>query len=108
MPLDMRKIDGRRDAGALVKLAGVTPEVRVVDEPPQIAFEMARIDGIKAHQSGKQPPIGLGEALAAEISAPRELVFEPVEDLEQRMHGFFVSVLRRRKTGPVTPLLTVV
>ena len=43
----MREIDGRCDTWALVKLAGIIPEVRVVDEPPQIAFEMAYIDGIE-------------------------------------------------------------
>lgn len=78
----MREIDGRRDTGVLVELAGIIPEVRVVDEPPQIAFEMPQIDGIKADERRKQSPIGFGQALAAEISLGRELSFEAVEALE--------------------------
>ena len=46
--LDVRKIDGLGNAGVL-KLASVIPEIGVVDEPPQIAFEMPDIDGIKPH-----------------------------------------------------------
>jgi hypothetical protein len=46
VPLDVGKIDGRGDAGVLVKLAGVIPEVGIVDEPPQIAFEVPGIDRV--------------------------------------------------------------
>jgi len=66
--LDVRKIDGLGNAGVL-KLASVIPEIGVVDEPPQIAFEMPDIDGIKPHERREQPPIRFGQSIAGR--APR-------------------------------------
>src|SRR5260221_2060375 len=82
VPLDMREIDGRSDARVLVELAGIISEVRVVDEPPHIAFEMPYIDGIKAHERCEQPPIRFSQALAAELSLGSEPAFEPGEALK--------------------------
>jgi hypothetical protein len=49
VPLDVVHVHGRGDAGLLVEIAQIVPEVRVVDDAPQIAFEVAVIDGVEAY-----------------------------------------------------------
>src|ERR1035438_4751606 len=51
--LDLLHGDRGGDAGLLVEVAGVAPEVRVVDQAALVALEMAVVDGIEAHQRGK-------------------------------------------------------
>ena len=42
--LDMCEVDGLRNTGLLIEFARVTPEIWIVNEPPQIAFEMAVVN----------------------------------------------------------------
>ena len=42
--LDMYEIDGLRHTGFLIEFARVIPEIWIVDEPSQIAFEMAVVN----------------------------------------------------------------
>ena len=46
------------------ELARAAPEVRMIDEAPQIAREMAEIDRIEAQEGRERAPVGLGEARA--------------------------------------------
>ncbi len=39
----------------LIQIAEVRPQIRVVDNAPSVAFEMAVIDGVEPDQRGKQP-----------------------------------------------------
>jgi hypothetical protein len=71
MALDMLEIDCLGDARGLEQSARIVPQVRVIDDPAQIAFEMGDIDRVIAQQRGKQPPIGFGDVIAAEESARR-------------------------------------
>ncbi len=59
MPLDVREIHGAADPRHLVKLAGVIPEIGVIDETPEVALEVAVIDGIEPDQRREQPLGGL-------------------------------------------------
>jgi hypothetical protein len=77
--LDVAEIDGLGDARVLVELAGVGPEVPIVDEPPEVALEVADIDGIEADQRREQPPVGLGERVAGQIALARQALLEPVK-----------------------------
>jgi hypothetical protein len=54
MLLDVEKIDRRGDAGLLVQLARVRPQVGIVDQAPEIALEMADVDRIEADQRREQ------------------------------------------------------
>ena len=61
--------------------------------PPQIALEVAVIDGVEAHQRGEQPPVGLGDALADQIALPREPLLQRVQRREQLAERFLVGGL---------------
>jgi len=64
--LDVAEIDGLGDARDLVDVAGVGPEVAVIDDAPDVALEMTMVDGIEPDERGEQPDIGFGEAFPAQ------------------------------------------
>ena len=61
MPLDVVEIYGVDDAVGLIEVFEVAEEVRVVDDPPEVALEMAVVDGVEAHEGDEQAPIGFDE-----------------------------------------------
>ena len=61
MPLDVVEVDGVGDAVGLIEVFEVAEEVRVVDDAPEVALEMAVIDGVEAHEGDEQAPIGFDE-----------------------------------------------
>ena len=61
MPLDVVEVDGVGDAVGLIEVFEVAEEVRVVDDPSEIALEMAVVDGVEAHEGDEQAPIGFDE-----------------------------------------------
>ena len=42
--LDVNQIDGLRNTGLLIEFARVIPEIWIVDQPAEIAFEMAIVN----------------------------------------------------------------
>src|SRR5271166_5470724 len=64
MPLDVGHVHGLGDAGHLIELAQVVRQIWIVDDPPQVALEVADIDGIETDQRGEQAPVPLGQAIA--------------------------------------------
>jgi len=61
MPLDVVEVHGIGDPVGLIEVFEVTEEVRVVDDPSKVAFEMAMVDGVEANEGDKQAPIGFDE-----------------------------------------------
>ena len=61
MPLDMVEVHGVGDAVALIEIFEVAKEVGVVDDPPDVAFEMTVVDGVEAYEGDEQAPIGFDE-----------------------------------------------
>ena len=61
VPLDMVEVDGVGDAVGLIEVFQVAEEVWVIDDSPEVALEMAMIDGVEAHEGDEQAPIGFDE-----------------------------------------------
>ena len=61
MPLDVVEVYGVGDAVGLIEVFEVAEEVRVVDDPSEVALEMAVINGVEAHEGDEQAPIGFDE-----------------------------------------------
>ena len=53
MPLDVVEVHGIGDAVGLIEVFEVAEEVGIVDDPPEVALEMAMVDGIEAHKGDK-------------------------------------------------------
>jgi len=62
--LDVLHVDRLAHTGPLIKLTYVSPEVRVVDDPFQVALEVTVVDGIKSNQGREQTPVCLGDLVA--------------------------------------------
>ena len=61
MPLDVVEVDGVGDAVGLIEVFEVAKEVRVVDDPPKVALEMAVVDSVEAYKGDEQAPVGFNE-----------------------------------------------
>ena len=108
VPLDVVHVHGRGDAGLLVEIAQIVRQIGIVDDPPQVALEVAVIDGIETDERAEQPPVGLGDRRAPRDSAAAtSRAFELVERGEQRAKRLLVGVLRDRKAGAVDAVVDV-
>ena len=76
MPADMIEVYRRSNPGELKQIAGVTPEIGIIDEPAQITFEVADIDGIETDERSKETPIGLDRSVAEKIAGMAETFFK--------------------------------
>ena len=76
--LDLVEVNRFAEAGALVQVAGVAPEVRVIDQPAQITLEVSEIDRVEAHQRGEQPDIGFGQLRTEQEALLRKPRLQPI------------------------------
>ncbi len=70
VPLDVIETDGVGDARHLIKIAQIIPQIWIVDDAPQIAFEVAVIDGVEANERREQPPIRFRDLPPDQITLP--------------------------------------
>src|ERR1700722_6049336 len=77
--LDLIEVDGLGDARDLVQLAQVVPEIWIVDDAPQIAFEVTVVDRFEADERGEQAPVSFGHARTSQVAPMRKAMFELVE-----------------------------
>ena len=61
VPLDVVEVHGLGDAVGLIEVFEVVEEVRVINDPPEVALEMAVVDGVEAYEGDEQAPIGFDE-----------------------------------------------
>ena len=62
MPLDVIDADGLGDSGLLIKIEHVTLQTRVIDNAPEIAFEMAVINDVEPNERAEESPICLNDS----------------------------------------------
>src|SRR5215210_2519001 len=99
--LDVVHVDRLCDAWSLVEVLQIAPQVRVVHDTPQIALEVAVIDGVEANERGKEAPVGLRYAVATQEAPGGENLFPVVQSIEELRNGLFVCLLRGGETGAV-------
>src|SRR5690606_34599195 len=88
--LDVVEADGFRHARPLVKLASVAPQIGVIDQTPDVAFEMAVVNGIEANQGSEEAPIGLCKLVSNQETLPPKALFQTVQAGEHTTNFFFV------------------
>src|SRR3546814_8782078 len=66
--LDVMQVHCVGDTGHLVELAGVAPQVGVVDETLPVALEVAVGDRLEAYMSGEQGTGGFGHPVAQQVA----------------------------------------
>src|SRR4051812_18438889 len=68
VPLDVIDVHPLGHARHLVEIAQIVRQVRIVRDAAQVAFEVAVVDGIEAHERRKQPPVCFGDLRSTEIA----------------------------------------
>ena len=61
VPLDVVEVHGVGDPVGLIEVFEIAEEIGVVDNPSEVAFEMAVVDGVEAYEGDEQAPIGFDE-----------------------------------------------
>ena len=67
VPFDVVEIDRLGHARKLIEILEITGEMRVIDDAPEVAFEMTMVDGIEANERDEETPIGFDNLLAEQI-----------------------------------------
>src|SRR3974390_1157164 len=81
VPFDMQKVHCRWDSGQLIDVARIGPEIRVIDDPPNVALEMSMIDRVEANERGEQPYIRLGQCVSEQKASMPEAFLQPIAHL---------------------------
>ena len=68
MLFDVLEVYGLGDSRLLIQIPQVAVQVRIVHDSADVAFEVPVIDGVEAHESAKEPPVGFDDAVAEEVS----------------------------------------
>ena len=68
MLFDVLEVDGLGDSWLLIQIPQVAVQVGIVHDSAKVAFEVPVIDGIEAHESAEQPPVGFDDAIAEKVS----------------------------------------
>ena len=103
VPLDLHEVGGVAEAGALVEIPRVAPQVRVVGQPVQVALEVQVVDGVEPGQRREQPDVGLGQLAAEQEPAPAQPLLQRVQRGEQGVERLLVGGLGGRPGRPCRP-----
>src|SRR5262249_344718 len=107
MPLDVIDADGLSYSWHLIEITGVIPQIRVVGDPPEIAFEMTVVDGVNPHERGEYAPVRFSQLPPGEETLPRQPFFDLVESLENPVSRFLVSRLAGGETRTINPVIDI-
>src|SRR5262249_2441870 len=107
MTFDVVQIHGVGNARLLIEIAQIAIEVRVIDNPPEIAFEVAKIDGVKTNQRAKETPIGFDDSIPKQVTTGGQSLFKLVQRAKDRTSGFLISALACGKPGSIHAVVYV-
>ena len=63
------EIDLGRDPGLLIEVHQITLQIRIIDYPPNVAFEVTVIEHIEPNERAEETPVSFDNALAEQITA---------------------------------------
>ena len=79
VPGNLVEMHGFGHPRPLIQRTGIGPEVRIIDDPRPVAFELPMIDRIEPDQRGEQPPIGFGQFVAQQVAVLPQMALQPVQ-----------------------------
>jgi hypothetical protein len=85
----------------LIKFAKIVRQVGILVETAEVALVANIVAWIETDEARKEPPIGLGLAVAAQITLLRKPFLQTVQRLEQEPEGAVVSFLRDRVAAAI-------
>jgi hypothetical protein len=91
--LDVVHVDGLRYTRLLIEISQISPQVRIVHDASQVAFEVSVVNGVEAHQRRKHAPVGLRYAVAAQVAPLRENILPVIQRVEDVGYGLVVRAV---------------
>src|SRR5207244_7401101 len=85
----------------------VALQVRVIDGPAQVAFEVAVVNDIEPHERAKETPVGFDDTVAKQVAARGQALLELIERVEQFLARDLIRALARREPGAVNAVVDV-
>ena len=61
VPFNVVEVHCVGDAICLIEVFEIAEEIWIVDDPTEVALEMAVVDGVEAYEGDEQAPIGFDE-----------------------------------------------
>ncbi len=74
--LDIVDVDRLGYARYLVQVFHVAPQIRVINQPANVALEVTHIHRVETHHGGKQAPVCLGNRITHELALGRQTLFQ--------------------------------
>src|SRR4029077_107425 len=96
------------DARLLIQIHQIALQIWVVDDTPQIAFEMAVIDDVESNECAKKSPVRLDNAIPKQVASFRQTLFEFVQRLKKSAASNLVGPLARGETSSVNAIVYIV
>ena len=81
--------------------------MRIIGDALPVATKQRKIGHVKAHQRGKEAPVGLGDPAAEQIPLTAKTAFEVVKRCEQRVIGGLVGGLRLRERAAIDAIIDI-
>ena len=81
------------NARLLLEIQQVPVEMGVINDAPEIAFEMAVVNRIEPHQRAKQTPVSFDDSTSEQVTPLSQSVVEFVESREQNPAGILIDFL---------------
>lgn len=66
---------------------------------------MTEVDGIKAHQGGKEAHVSFGDVIAHQVAAGGQALFHPIQGVPQALVGLLVGILGASETATIDPVV---
>jgi len=105
MALYVVEVDRLGDAGLLIEVFEIIPQVRVVHDATQVALEVVVVDEVEAHQGREEGPVRLGDAVAAKVAFLAEHALPVAQRVEEFGDGVLVGGLLPSKARAVNAVV---
>ena len=106
--LDVIEVHGLCDTRLLIQIHQITLQVWVISDAPQIALEMAVVDGIEANKRAKKSPVRLDNSTWKEIPTFRQALFEFIERCKNSAARNLVGPLAGGKTRAINAVVYII
>ena len=99
--LDVGEIHRLGNPRPLINLPQPVRQIRIIGDPPQVAFEVPVIHRIETNQRGEQADVRFGQVLTGQVTVGAQQLLQSIQLGKQFIEGLFISALRRGKPGAV-------
>jgi hypothetical protein len=91
----------------LIKITKIPVQVRVIDDPSDVTFEMAVVDCIEPDERHEEPPVRFERKIPKEVPPIRQHSLQLIERFKEQIGSLFVGTLSSGEPGSIDPVIHV-